>query len=102
LLAAGTIKGKEGLLERLKKYEGWQNAHHFQNTAIELLENDTLQLEANILYQNMRPDESRYSYTVHYSTTLRLKENNLPVFKTVSIQPTGNIELPQFISAYAN
>jgi hypothetical protein len=99
--AAGTMKGKEGLPDRLKMYKGWQNAHHVQNTSVELLDNDILKLEADILYQNIRPDDSRYSYTIHYSTTLQLRENDLPFFKTVSIQPTGNIEPPQFISAYA-
>jgi hypothetical protein len=98
---AGTMKGKEGLPERLKMYEGWQNAHHVQNTKVELLDKDTLKLEANILYQNIRPDDSRYSYAINYATTLQLRENDLPIFKTVSIQPTGNIEPPQFISAYA-
>jgi hypothetical protein len=31
-----------------------------------------------------------------------LRKNDLPVFKTVQLQPTGNIENPQFISAYAD
>jgi hypothetical protein len=98
--AGGTMKGKDNLPERLKMYEGWQNAHHVQNTAVELLDNDTLKLEADILYQNIRPDDSQYSYSIHYSTTLQLRENDLPVFKTVSIRPTGSIEPPQFVSAY--
>jgi hypothetical protein len=99
--AGGTMKGKDNLAERLKMYEGWQNAHHVQNTVVELLDKDTLKLEADILYQNIRPDDSRYSYTIHYAAILQLRENDLPVFKTVSIQPTGNIEPPQFVSAYA-
>jgi hypothetical protein len=32
---AGILKGKDGLKERLKVYEGWQNAHHVQNTSVE-------------------------------------------------------------------
>jgi hypothetical protein len=99
--SAGTSNGITELPERLKVYEGWQNAHHVQNTQIELLDNNSLKLEADILYQNIRPDDSRYSYTIHYSTTLALRGNELPVFKTVIIQPTGNIENPNFESAYA-
>jgi hypothetical protein len=98
---AGTTKGKAGLEDRLKVYEGWQNAHHVQSTEITKIDKDTLNLEADILYQNIRPDNSRYSYTIHYSTLLQLRYNEPPVFKKVSLQPTGNIENPQCISAYA-
>jgi len=99
---AGTTKGKDGIADRLKLFEGWKNAHHVKNTAVHSVDDSTLKLEADILYQNIRPDDSRYSYTIHYSTLLQLKENDLPVFKVVSIQPTGNIENPQFIAAYAD
>jgi hypothetical protein len=50
---AGTMKGKEGLPDRLKMYEGWQNAHHVQNTTVELLDKDTLKIR------------SRYSLSEH-------------------------------------
>jgi hypothetical protein len=98
---AGTTKGKAGLEDRLKMYEGWQNAHHVQHTEIKQIDKDTLNLEADILYQNIRPDNGRYSYTIHYSTLLLLRDNELPVFTKLSLQPTGNIENPQFVSAYA-
>ncbi|EEM05527.1 hypothetical protein bmyco0003_20380 [Bacillus pseudomycoides] len=31
---AGTSKGKIGLVDRLKMFEGWKNAHHVENTSI--------------------------------------------------------------------
>lgn len=98
---AGTTKGKEGLADRLKMFEGWQNSHHVKNTEVIQLDDNTLKLEADILYQNIRPDDTRYSYTIHYTTLLELRQNNLPVFKVVTIQPTGIIENPEFESAYA-
>lgn len=98
---AGTTKGKDGLADRLKIFEGWQNAHHVKNTLVSVEDENTLRLEADILYQNIRPDDSRYSYTIHYSTLLSLRENDLPVFKAVTIQGTGVIENPEFTSAYA-
>ncbi|MFS1511590.1 hypothetical protein VQL36_04020 [Chengkuizengella sp. SCS-71B] len=98
---AGTTKGKEGLEERLMMYEGWQNAHHVEQTEIKRLDNNCLSLEADILYQNIRPDKSRYSYTIHYSTILKLRDNDLPLFTKVKLEPTGTIENPQFSSAYA-
>lgn len=97
---AGTIKGKEGLADRLKVYDGWKNAHHVKNTEVHFVDDKTLKLEADILYQNIRPNGDRYSYTIHYSTLLLLRENNLPVFKVVTLQPTGNIDPPQYLPAY--
>lgn len=99
--SAGTSNGKANLEERLKVYEGWQNAHHVKSTAVKLLDSTTLSLEADILYQNIRPDNSRYSYTIHYSMLLEIRRDNLPLFKHISLQPTGTIENPQFVSAYA-
>ncbi|NQF16103.1 hypothetical protein HPY31_19585 [Brevibacillus sp. HB1.3] len=98
---AGTSKGKLGIEDRLKMFEGWQNAHHVENTTIKQLNDEELSLEADILYQNIRPDNSRYSYKIHYSTTLRLRDNDLPLFTKVHLEPTGTVENPQFQSAYA-
>ena len=98
---AGVTKGKNGLGDRLRIFEGWKNAHHVLNTEIKRINEGEISLEANILYQNIRPDNSRYSYTIHYSTVLSLRENDLPVFKKVNLVATGNIDKPEFQSAYA-
>ena len=97
---AGVTKGKDGLGDRLKIFEGWKNAHHVQNTETKLISENELSLEANILYQNIRPDNSRYSYTIHYSTILKLRENDLPVFTKVNLVGTGNIDEPKYEAAY--
>lgn len=98
---AGTSKGKNGIEDRLRMFEGWQNAHHVENTSIKQLNDEELSLEADILYQNIRPDDSRYSYKIHYSTILKLRVNDLPLFTKVHLEPIGNVENPQFTSAYA-
>lgn len=98
---AGTTKGKMGIEDRLKMFEGWQNAHHVENTSIKQISDEELSLEADILYQNIRPDQSRYSYTIHYSTILKLRDNELPLFTKVHLEPTGTVEHTQFRSAYA-
>ena len=98
---AGTSKGKLGIEDRLRMFEGWQNAHHVENTSIKQLNDEELSLEADILYQNIRPDDSRYSYRIHYSTSLKLRENDLPLFTKVHLEPIGTVENPQFTSAYA-
>jgi hypothetical protein len=96
----GTTKGKEGLEDRLSVFTGWQNAHHVQKTEIKLLDDGNISLEADILYQNIRPDDSKYSYSLHYSTILQQRGNNLPVFKMLNLQPTGIVEDFKFKKAY--
>jgi hypothetical protein len=98
---AGTTKGKDGLEERLKVYEGWFNAHHVQHTEVKQISENELSLEADILYQNIRPDQNKYSYTIHYSAVLQLRENDLPVFTGLRLTPTGEIQEFTFQPAYA-
>jgi hypothetical protein len=98
---AGTTKGKAGLEERLSVYTGWQNAHHVQHTEVSLLPDGRISLEADIVYQNIRPDESKHSYAIHYSCVLQDVENGLPLFTKVDLKPTGNIAEFRFESAYA-
>ncbi|MDC2867847.1 hypothetical protein [Bacillus sp. BP-3] len=97
-----TTKGKMGLVDKLRMFEGWQNAHHVENASIKQLNDEELSLEADILYQNIRPDDSRYSYRIHYSTILKLRENDLPLFTKVHLEPIGTVENPEFTSAYAD
>ena len=97
----GTTKGKSGLEERLKVYTGWLNAHHVQQTKVELLSGGEISLEADIIYQNIRPDQSKHSYTIHYSTLLKQQKNDLPLFTKIELKPTGEIKEFQFESAYA-
>ncbi|MBY0243834.1 MAG: hypothetical protein K2Q03_00110 [Sphingobacteriaceae bacterium] len=96
----GTSKGKEGLEDRLKVFEGWLNAHHVQNTKVTQLADKKLSLEADILYQNIRPDASKHSYTLHYSTILQTRNNDLPRFEKLELKPTGEVKEFNFESAY--
>ena len=98
--AAGEMKGRANYPERLKVYKGWKNAHHVQNITVTESENG-INLEADIIYQNLKPDGTNDSYPLHYSTTLNQLENsNLPVFTEINIAPTGTIENPTFEDAY--
>lgn len=96
----GTTKGKEGLEDRLMVFTGWQNAHHVQNAEVKTLPNGELSLEADIQYQNIRPDDSKFSYTLHYSTILQPRENDLPLFSKINLQATGEIKEFKFEAAY--
>ncbi len=97
----GTTKGKDGLDERLRVYEGWLNAHHVQHTEIKQVSEKELSLEADIIYQNIRPDQSKYCYAIHYSATLQLRKGALPVFTMLRLSPAGEIKDFIFKSAYA-
>lgn len=96
-----STKGKAELEDHLKAFTGWQNAHHVQHSKVSLSPKGKLLLEADIVYQNIRPDDSKHSYTVHYSTQLQPCGSSLPVFEKVVIKPTGEVQDFRFESAYA-
>lgn len=85
---AGEMKGKENYPERLIAYTGWKNAHHVENI-LATSSDKGLELEADIRYQNIRPDGEKNSYTIHYNTVLAQNSNILPLFISIEIVPTG-------------
>ncbi|GAA3521614.1 hypothetical protein GCM10022393_40040 [Aquimarina addita] len=95
--AAGEMNGKENYPERLTVYKSWKNAHHIDNIKILSAENK-IKLEADIHYQNIRPDGEKKSYTIHYNTELT-KSDTLPQFSHIEIIPTGETN-ETFIDAY--
>ncbi|WP_378172407.1 alpha/beta fold hydrolase [Aquimarina sp. SS2-1] len=98
--AAGEMKGRANYPERLKVYKGWQNSHHVQNITVSESENG-INLVADIIYQNLKPDGTNDSYPLRYSTVLKQTgTSNLPVFTEINIAPTGTIENPTFEDAY--
>ncbi|CAA7194594.1 hypothetical protein [Chryseobacterium potabilaquae] len=97
---SGISKGKADLKERISVFDGWKNAHHVQRTQVSNISDKMLSLEADIVYQNIRPDQTKLSYTLHYSTELKLREGDLPVFTKVGIHPTGEIKEFEFEEAY--
>ena len=97
----GTTKGKEGLEERLNVFTGWKNAHHVKNTEVTLLKNGQIGLKAHILYQNIRPDESKYSYTIQYETQLKKRSHDLPVFSNLDLHRVDVINDFKFENSYS-
>lgn len=96
----GTSKGKADLQQRLELFSGWQNAHHVQNTEVKLLPEGKLSLEADIVYQNIRPDLSKHSYCLHYATVLVSRDKDLPLFEKLDLQATAQIAEFHFEPAY--
>jgi hypothetical protein len=89
--AAGKMKGKENYPPRLAVYKGWQNAHHVKNIVVTDTGNDSINLEADIHYQNIQADGQRKSYSIHYTTQLKKSAEILPVFSFLHLQPTGEL-----------
>lgn len=97
---SGVSHGKQEYVERLKLFEGWKNAHHVQSTSVQLHGDDNFSLHAEILYQNIRPNQERMSYKIHYEVLLTKTPSSLPLFKYVKIVPLETIENPLFEDAY--
>ncbi|RMB62876.1 alpha/beta hydrolase [Dokdonia sinensis] len=99
--AAGEMQGRANYPERLKVYKGWKNAHHVKNIDVQKSDDGRINLEADIIYQNLKPDGGNDSYALHYSTFLKERpDEQLPIFSEINIKPTGTIENPTFEDAY--
>ncbi|CAM3375696.1 hypothetical protein [Zobellia roscoffensis] len=88
--STGEFKGTKGYPERLNVYDGWQNAHHINSIAVSLLDDNTIGLEADLHYQNIKPNGEKQSYALHYND-IRLEKviGSLPKFTRVEIVPVG-------------
>lgn len=80
----GISKGKSSVAARLSKFEGWKNAHHVQNIQVTRGEGDMLLLEADSVYQSMRPG-SDLEHVVHYEIKLKMRNDDLPLFTDVKM-----------------
>jgi pimeloyl-ACP methyl ester carboxylesterase len=100
--AAGEMKGSVNYPARLAVYEGWKNAHHVQSVDVIERKDGTINLEADIIYQNIKPTGEESKYSLHYSTFLEKYGNELlPRFSELNLMPTGQLEPTVFDDAYA-
>lgn len=97
---AGTTRGKSEQATKLRLFDGWQNAHHVLCTDIQPINDEEASLEAEILYENIRPDGSQHCYKIHYTTKLQCRADKLPLFKTIQLTPIEAVEPFRFDSAY--
>ncbi|CAZ98611.1 hypothetical protein [Zobellia galactanivorans] len=88
--ASEEFKGTKDYPKRLKVYDGWQNAHHIKSIEVSLLEDNSIGLEADLHYQNIKPNGEKQSYALHYND-IRLEKfvGDLPKFTRVEIVPVG-------------
>lgn len=98
--AAGEMKGRDNYPPRLSVYKGWTNAHHVQDVEVKPQDDGTIAMAVDIVYQNKNAEGERSNYTVHYDTVLRDNGKQLPVFQSLTLQPTGTIEKEPLEDAY--
>ena len=96
----GPVKGKDGMKWFLDYVKPWKNSHHVEKVKVVQNSDAFLSLEADILYQNILPDSSRNNYKLHYSTTLKQIDNELPIFTFIELLPTSKMDSPTFEDAY--
>lgn len=98
--SSGEFKGTNGYPERLKVYNGWQNAHHINSIAVTLLDDNSIGLEVDLHYQNIKPNGEKQSYAIHYND-IRLEKvvDSLPKFTRVEIVPVRATD-EEFEDAY--
>lgn len=96
----GPLKGKAGVLGFMNYVSSWKNAHHIKSTSIKGNADGTLSLEADIQYQNILPDGSKNVYALHYSTQLKRRQSELPIFTNLTLTPVSVINPPTFEDAY--
>ncbi|WP_303312208.1 nuclear transport factor 2 family protein [Hymenobacter sp. BT730] len=96
----GDLNGPAEFQERLMEYKDWQNAHHVQYATITPLSDDKLSLLGHALFQNIRPDGTRHSFTIQYDAQLTQVSGDLPVFTFFKLTPTSTVEPAEFADAY--
>jgi hypothetical protein len=96
--SAGTHTGKDTYPDRLVAYKGWQNSHQVQDSQVIKNDDGTLTLTANIVYQNIKADQSEDIYTIDYTTRLAYENESdlLPKFTTIEIVPTWKWKKKRF------
>lgn len=98
---SGISEGKNAQKEKIKMFEGMKNAHHLKQIDFNIVDESTLELNAEIIYQGIRPDNQKVSFPVRYNTVLSLQNQNLPLFTHFKLRPDKQIDSFNFEDAYA-
>lgn len=96
----GPLHGKAGMLGFLEHVKTWKNSHHIEKTVVNVNDDGSISLEADIVYQNILPDGNQNEYKIHYTTCLSSAKNELPIFTEVKLLPFETMNNPVFEDAY--
>ncbi len=84
---SGERRGKAACAEALLLLTNSKNAHHVSDICIIVQDEAKALLTATVHYQNIRPDNERFSYAISYSVIVDINGKNLPFLSKVTIQP---------------
>jgi len=101
--AAGKVDSRAAYAEVVQQLpDSWQNSHELQKSEVNVKEDGTIQLTAEIAYLNtgMLPDGALRANTVNYDASLRVTENALPIFDRIDITTGESIDVEKFSDLY--
>lgn len=101
----GEAKGHDQYAERVQQIPTeWQNAHNVKSTGVEIAEDGTVSLSANITYlnQGLLPDGAVRSADLTYTTTLVPSDGVLPKFADIEIAQNSEGTTEAFVSEYGD
>ncbi|QBF32646.1 hypothetical protein [Thalassococcus sp. S3] len=99
----GEAKGHAQYAERLQQIPTeWQNAHDVKSTDLQIAEDGTISLTANVTYLNKGalPDNSVRTADLTYTTRLVPSESALPKFSEIEIGQNSDGVAEKFIPEY--
>ncbi|MBO6727771.1 MAG: hypothetical protein JJ911_19090 [Rhizobiaceae bacterium] len=101
----GEAKGHDQYAERVQQLPTeWQNAHDVKSTDVQIAEDGTVSLTADITYlnQGLLPDGAVRSADLTYTTTLVPSDTVLPKFSDIEIAQSSEGTAEEFVSAYGD
>lgn len=101
----GEAKGHAQYAERVQQLPTeWQNAHDVTSTDVQIAEDGTISLTADITYlnQGLLPDGAVRSADLTYTTTLVPGETVLPKFSDIEIAQNSEGTAEAFVSEYGD
>ena len=97
---AGTNHGLKGMSNFINHVKNWRNAHLIENMNVVIKDSTSIHLDAEIRYQNKKPDGTQSAFRITYKTQLKQQANDLPVFKKIKLTHQPLAELPNITLAY--
>src|SRR5579862_459865 len=97
---SNTAKGALEYKDKLKGFDGTKNAHHVQDIEVKPINENLLQLTADIIYQGIRNNDQPVNSRIHYQTTLSSQKNELPLFTNIKLSHRGEATPQSYKDAY--
>ena len=77
-----------------------KNAHHVLQSEAKELDSETIAMETDVVYQNLKADGTLSSNKLHYTMTLEEQESGLPIFTKIRVRLVEPDKGATFADAY--